>query len=190
VALQGTHDPPAQMWLEPQGLVSCAESGVCWSWQIGVPVEQSVAPLSQTFDGGVGVYVRLAMQGLHEPCEQTMFVPHALPSGAGTLRSLQVAWPLPHTITPALQGLLGGVQSAPARHVAHSFPSHVGPSSPRRLVSADESDRRLASRAFTLEASPPSAENKSVGVTAPPQPINGGTATTAKRAARETECAM
>jgi hypothetical protein len=120
LALHATHDPPEQICLAPQGLVSCAGSGASWSLQTDVPAEQSIKPLSQTFEGATGVHDKLAEQAVHAPPEQTMLTPQARPSAAGTPWSLQVVWPCAHTIFPALQGLLGGGQSAPAVQLAQA----------------------------------------------------------------------
>ncbi len=79
------------------------------SAQTDVPVAHDVAPVRQAF---VGVQVTPAVQLLHAPALQTLFVPHEVPFAAFPV-SPQTGAPVVQEIAPVRQAF-AGVQSAPA----------------------------------------------------------------------------
>jgi hypothetical protein len=85
---------------------------------VDVPVEQLVA---DTTHAPAGVHGVPAVQALHAPLLQTMFVPHAVPFDPGIIVSVHVDAPVAHDVVPRSHWLVG-VQDAPAVQAVHVPP--------------------------------------------------------------------
>ena len=106
--LQATQVPPLHTRLVPQVVPSGA---VPIAWQVAVPVWQVYAP---TWQGALGVQLPPAIQLLHIPPLQTLFVPQEVPFATFPV-SAQTEVPVAHEVAPVRQALAGW-QATPAVH--------------------------------------------------------------------------
>jgi hypothetical protein len=100
-----------------------------------VPIAHVVMPVWQTFPPGLHEVMEMHIE--QTPLLQTMFIPHDVPSFAGTPLSMQLATPFMQTVEPWLHGFAGtqgaiGVQGwhrPPLQYmsVPHEVPSGALP---------------------------------------------------------------
>jgi hypothetical protein len=110
--LQAPQLPRLQTLPTPQLVPSATGLGVPVSWQTGVPLEQSIAPRSQTFAGMQFAPCRQARQ---LPALQTAPLPQGVPFAAALALpvSTQAPVPLLQSMDPWSQTLPAGTQPAP-----------------------------------------------------------------------------
>ena len=83
---------------------------------VWTPVLQAVTPFMHAFDG---VHVRLIVQSIHAPPEQTRFVPQEAPLVIAFPVSVQTPTPVEQEMVPVWQGL-DGVHASPSWHATHT----------------------------------------------------------------------
>jgi hypothetical protein len=108
------HDPLSQTSPVPHDVPLA--TGVLVSVHTATPVEQSVVPVSQGFEG---VQAAFAVQEVHVPLLQTSFVPQVVPLAAFVPVSVHTAVPVEQSVVPAWHGL-AGAQVAPCVHALHA----------------------------------------------------------------------
>ena len=120
--MQALHAPFRHTSLVPHDVPLVTSAPV--SLHTGAPVEQSIAPTWQLFDG---VHPAPAVHALHAPAWQTMLVPHPAPFAAFVPVSPQVGGLVEQLSVPVWQGLAAGVHAPPVVHALHTPVSHTMP---------------------------------------------------------------
>jgi hypothetical protein len=110
-----TQLPPLQTWLVPHGVPSARLARLV---HVDAPVEHEVTPALHAFP--LAVQLAPAVQAAHVPEEQTLFVPHVVPSGAWVPVSVQTKLPPAQETVPTSHGLAAGTHPAPFVHAAHA----------------------------------------------------------------------
>jgi hypothetical protein len=109
-----TQLPPLQTWLVPHGVPSARLARLA---QVDAPVAHEVTPALHAFP--LAVQLAPAVQSVHVPEAQTLFVPQVVPSAACVPVSVQTKLPPAQETVPTSHGLDAGTHSAPFVHAAH-----------------------------------------------------------------------